>query len=189
EDRDLFIAASNSWIVGYDNVSRIPSWLSDALCRLATGGGFSTRKLYTDDEEQLFNAQRPVSLNGIEDFVNRPDLADRTIFLTLDPIPEDRRVFCLSTAPSALMPARCVMLPLCDVVHTQGRPPSLPMKEKQMFPGTAGAVGTAGGSPCLPCGIAALAATGSFAHQSFSSHAGGGWTHLISFAFRPWLSV
>jgi hypothetical protein len=91
EDRDLFIAASNSWIVGYDNVSRIPSWLSDALCRLATGGGFSTRKLYTDDEEQLFNAQRPVSLNGIEDFVNRPDLADRTIFLTLDPIPEDRR--------------------------------------------------------------------------------------------------
>jgi hypothetical protein len=91
EDRDLFIAASNGWIVGYDNVSRIPSWLSDALCRLATGGGFSTRKLYTDDEEQLFNAQRPVVLNGIEDFVNRPDLADRTIFLTLDPIPEERR--------------------------------------------------------------------------------------------------
>jgi hypothetical protein len=91
EDRDLFIAASNGWIVGYDNVSRIPSWLSDALCRLATGGGFSTRKLYTDDEEQLFNAQRPVVLNGIEDFVNRPDLADRTTFLTLDPIPEDRR--------------------------------------------------------------------------------------------------
>jgi hypothetical protein len=91
EDRDLFIAASNSWIVGYDNVSRVPSWLSDALCRLATGGGFSTRKLYTDDEEQLFNAQRPVALNGIEDFVSRPDLADRTIFLTLEPIPEDRR--------------------------------------------------------------------------------------------------
>src|SRR5215471_14075612 len=91
EDRDLFIAASNGWIVGYDNVSRIPSWLSDALCRLATGGGFSTRKLYTDDEEQLFNAQRPSVLNGIEDFVNRPDLADRTVFLTLEPIPEDRR--------------------------------------------------------------------------------------------------
>jgi hypothetical protein len=65
--------------------------LSDALCRLATGGGFSTRKLYTDDEEQLFNAQRPVALNGIEDFVSRPDLADRTIFLTLEPISEDRR--------------------------------------------------------------------------------------------------
>jgi len=91
EDRDLFIAASNGWIVGYDNVSRIPFWLSDALCRLATGGGFSTRKLYTDDEEQLFNAQRPSVLNGIEDFVDRPDLADRTVFLTLEPIPEDKR--------------------------------------------------------------------------------------------------
>jgi hypothetical protein len=91
EDRDLFIAASNGWVVGYDNVSRIPSWLSDALCRLATGGGFSTRKLYTDDEEQLFNAQRPSVLNGIEDFVDRPDLADRTVFLTLEPIPEDKR--------------------------------------------------------------------------------------------------
>jgi len=72
-------------------VSRIAFWLSDALCRLATGGGFSTRKLYTDDEEQLFNAQRPSILNGIEDFVDRPDLADRTVFLTLEPIPEDKR--------------------------------------------------------------------------------------------------
>ena len=91
EDRDLFIAASNGWIVGYDNVSRMPAWLSDALCRLATGGGFSTRKLYTDDEEQLFNAQRPAVLNGIEDFIDRPDLADRAVFLTLEPIPENRR--------------------------------------------------------------------------------------------------
>jgi len=91
EDRDLYIAASNGWVVGYDNVSRIPSWLSDALSRLATGGGCSTRKLYTDDEEQLFSAQRPTVLNGIEDFVGRPDLADRTIFLTLEPIPEERR--------------------------------------------------------------------------------------------------
>src|SRR5262245_64966627 len=85
EDRDLFIAASNGWIVGYDNVSRVPPWLSDALCRLATGGGFSTRKLYTDDEEQLFNAQRPTILNGIEDFIDRPDLDSGTIVLKLAP--------------------------------------------------------------------------------------------------------
>ena len=69
----------------------MPPWLSDALCRLATGGGFSTRKLYTDDEEQLFNAQRPTVLNGIEDFIDRPDLADRAVFLTLEPIPENKR--------------------------------------------------------------------------------------------------
>lgn len=39
----------------------------------------------------LFDAARPVILNGIEDIVTRPDLADRAVFLTLEPIPEDRR--------------------------------------------------------------------------------------------------
>src|SRR5215472_4527217 len=82
--------------------------------------------------------------------------------------------------------ARCVMLPLCDVVHTQGRPPSLPMK-KNKCPREQREQRE--GSPCLPCGIAALAATGSLAHQSFSSHAGGGWKHPISLAFRLWLCV
>jgi hypothetical protein len=58
---------------------------------LATGGGFAVRQLYTDQDEVLFDAARPVILNGIEDIVTRPDLADRAMFLTLEPIPEDRR--------------------------------------------------------------------------------------------------
>jgi hypothetical protein len=61
------------------------------LCRLAVGGGFATRQLYTGQDEQLFDAQRPIILNGIEDIVNRQDLADRSIFLDLDPIPENAR--------------------------------------------------------------------------------------------------
>jgi hypothetical protein len=72
-------------------VSRLSAWISDTLCRLATGGGFATRQLYTDQEEVLFDAARPVILNGIEDFVARPDLADRAIFLTLRAIPEEDR--------------------------------------------------------------------------------------------------
>ena len=39
----------------------------------------------------LFDAARPVILNGIEDMVRRPDLADRGLFLTLEAIPENRR--------------------------------------------------------------------------------------------------
>jgi hypothetical protein len=65
--------------------------LSDALCRLATGGSFAVRQLYTDDEEILFEATRPILLNGIEEVVSRPDLGDRTIFLTLSPIAEANR--------------------------------------------------------------------------------------------------
>jgi hypothetical protein len=91
EDRDLFIAASNGHVLAFDNVSGLPAWISDTLCRLATGGGFAVRKLYTDQDEVLFDATRPVILNGIEDIVTRPDLADRAVFLTLEPIPEDRR--------------------------------------------------------------------------------------------------
>lgn len=91
EDRDLFIAASNGHVLVFDNVSGLPAWISDTLCRLATGGGFAVRQLYSDQEEVLFDAARPVILNGIEDIVTRPDLADRAVFLTLEPIPEERR--------------------------------------------------------------------------------------------------
>ena len=91
EDRDLFIAATNGHVLTFDNVSGLPGWISDTLCRLATGGGFAVRQLYTDQDEVLFDAARPVVLNGIEEIVTRPDLADRAIFLTLELIPEERR--------------------------------------------------------------------------------------------------
>ena len=91
EDRDLFIAACNGHVLAFDNVSALPAWISDTLCRLATGGGFALRQLYTDQDEVLFVAARPMILNGIEGIVTRPDLADRAVFLTLEPIPEERR--------------------------------------------------------------------------------------------------
>ena len=91
DERDLFIAASKGHVQAFDNVSALQPWLSDALCRLATGGGFGTRRLRTDQDEVLFDGARPVILNGIEDIVTRPDLADRAMFLTLEPIPEERR--------------------------------------------------------------------------------------------------
>ena len=56
EDRDLFIAANNGHVLAFDNVSGLPAWISDTLCRLATGGGFAVRQLYTDQDEVLFAA-------------------------------------------------------------------------------------------------------------------------------------
>ena len=89
--RDVMIAATNSWMVAFDNLSELQPWLSDCLCRLSTGGGFSTRELYTDMDEMIFSAQRPALLNGIEEIVTRGDLLDRSLLLDLPPIPEDRR--------------------------------------------------------------------------------------------------
>jgi hypothetical protein len=74
KDRDPFIAPSNGHVLAFDNVLGLAAWISDTRCRLATGGAF-----------------RPVIPNGIEDVVTRPDLADRAVFLTLEPIPEERR--------------------------------------------------------------------------------------------------
>lgn len=92
DTRDLVIAAKNAWIPAFDNLSHIPTVLSDDLCRLATGGGFGTRELYTDDEEVLFDAQRPIIVTGIEDLATRGDLLDRALLVELPSItPADRR--------------------------------------------------------------------------------------------------
>jgi hypothetical protein len=91
EERELMIAANNGYLLAFDNLSGLPNWLSDALCRLASGGSFAVRRLYTDDEEVLFQAARPVLLNGIEEVISRPDLGDRAIFLTLTPIGDAQR--------------------------------------------------------------------------------------------------
>src|SRR5262249_13891596 len=61
---------------------------SALLCRLASGGSFAVRQLYTDE---LFKAARPALLNGIEDIIGRSHLADRAILLTLGPTGEQRR--------------------------------------------------------------------------------------------------
>ena len=91
EERDLFISALNMHVQAFDNISSLSPWMSDALCRLATGGAFVTRELYTDLDETLIDAVRPIVLNGIEDFVTRPDLADRSVFIELEKIAEDQR--------------------------------------------------------------------------------------------------
>ncbi len=90
EERDLLVAARNSWVVAFDNLSNVREWLSDALCRIATGGGYSARQLYTDSDEVIFEAMRPVVLNGIPDLATRPDLADRAIILKLPTIDETK---------------------------------------------------------------------------------------------------
>lgn len=91
DERDLMIGASNNWIMALDNLSVIAPWLSDALCRLSTGGALTTRTLYTDDDETLLEAKRPVIINGIGGVATRPDLLDRAVLLKLPQIPEDKR--------------------------------------------------------------------------------------------------
>jgi hypothetical protein len=88
---DLMITAVNGWLLAFDNLSSLPNWLSDSLCRLASGSGFATRALYSNEERNVIYAQRPIILSGIDEFVRRGDLADRAVFLHLPAIINSKR--------------------------------------------------------------------------------------------------
>jgi hypothetical protein len=90
-ERDLAISANKVWVLSFDNLSGLKASLSDAFCRISTGGGLATRTLFTDDSEKTFRLNRPLILNGISDIATRHDLADRSLIVTLPPIPEDKR--------------------------------------------------------------------------------------------------
>jgi putative DNA primase/helicase len=72
------------------NISHIPPWFSDSLCRLASGDAFVAVKLYTDDELAIHKAKRPVIVNGIPRLAEREDLASRTFSIHLPPFTDDR---------------------------------------------------------------------------------------------------
>ncbi len=91
EERDIFISAMNRHVFACDNVSAIGDGFSDALCRIATSGGFSARALHTDGDEVIFTVTRPLLLNGIPSTIlGRPDLADRAINVELRPLRQRR---------------------------------------------------------------------------------------------------
>lgn len=80
-ENDLVIMAKRNRVLGFDNVSTIPEWLSDSICILSTGGNLLRRRLYTDDDMIAYGQKKPVLLNGIGDIVTRPDLLDRSIVI------------------------------------------------------------------------------------------------------------
>lgn len=91
-DMDSWVtAAAGSWVVGLDNLSAVPDWLSDTLCRAATGDGDVRRQLYTDSGLAVFAFRRVLLLNGIDLGGLRGDLTERLLAVRLDAIPDAHR--------------------------------------------------------------------------------------------------
>jgi hypothetical protein len=132
DERDLFVAARIRHVLAFDNLSGIAAPMSDALCRIASGAGFGTRANYTDDEEVLFDGARPIILNGIEDIVSRPDLAERSIFSTCELIDDAQRLPEAEVWKAFNREHSSILGALLDAVSTglrneaSVRPPSLP---------------------------------------------------------------
>jgi len=91
-EADLAISATNGRIVALDNLSAVPPWLSDAICRLSTGCTFARRRGQSDHEqENVHRRSAPSLLTGLEISLRGADLADRTINIGLDAIPANKR--------------------------------------------------------------------------------------------------
>lgn len=88
--RDLDVVAANNAIVSINNVSDLSDEMSDSLCIIATEGGSESRQLYTDSGECILDTNRPVIVNGISKISTRGDLLDRTIFINLERLTNDR---------------------------------------------------------------------------------------------------
>lgn len=91
-EHELMIIASENFLLLFDNASSVRWEISDSLCAIATASGFSTRRYYTDNELRTFLVCRPVLLNGIGQFADRPDLLERSIQLHLPKMPNEKRL-------------------------------------------------------------------------------------------------
>ncbi len=88
----LAVSASRRLLMVYDNVGHISADQSDDLCRIATGFGYSTRTLFSTDEETTFEFARPQIVTAIDSLVTRDDLADRVLMIQLGEISEQQRL-------------------------------------------------------------------------------------------------
>lgn len=88
---ELTQQAYHHYICIYDNVSRLPKVISDWICRVVTGEGYSKRELYTDEGDIIFTALRKVFLNGINLAGTEPDFLDRAIKYQLSRLSKEQR--------------------------------------------------------------------------------------------------
>lgn len=91
DEGQVAVHSRSEWVICYDNMSGLPSGISDVFCRMSTGGAYKTRKLYTDADSEILEIQRPLLLNGIEDIARNGDLVERTLKVFLPAIKDGRR--------------------------------------------------------------------------------------------------
>jgi Bifunctional DNA primase/polymerase, N-terminal len=80
----------HNYVCYFDNISIVPGWISDQLCRAVTGSGFSKRELYSDDEDIIYSFKRCIGFNGINLGATKADLLDRGIIIELQRISKEK---------------------------------------------------------------------------------------------------
>jgi hypothetical protein len=89
--KDLAIAGQNAHVLCFDNLRNFKANMADMLCIAATGGTITSRQLYTDADQQAIPLHVALILNGIHQFIDQPDLAQRCLPIHLTPIDPAKR--------------------------------------------------------------------------------------------------
>lgn len=89
---DLAQCLDHHGVPCFDNLTSIPGWAADLLCRGVTGGAFSKRELYSDDSDIILSFKRPMIITGINIPTHAPDLLDRLLLIELERIAPDKRI-------------------------------------------------------------------------------------------------
>ncbi|MGA9841771.1 MAG: hypothetical protein WBP64_03190 [Nitrososphaeraceae archaeon] len=76
---DFIINLAHNYYNAYDNVRKIPQWLSNDICAATTGAGFSMRTLYTTAEETYLKFKRCFALSSIGASLTEDDALERCI--------------------------------------------------------------------------------------------------------------
>ena len=79
------------WIAAFDHVSRLPSPLTGALCRLAAGGGYWREDPADEYGPVMIDLRRPILLVLAPGTPLPPELASRALVVDLPALPPERR--------------------------------------------------------------------------------------------------
>jgi hypothetical protein len=89
---ELVLALDQNYMPILDNVTAISGWCSDLLCQAVTGGSFTKRQLYTDQEQVLLTFRRPITITALTMPRTPADLPDRSLVLNFERIESTSRV-------------------------------------------------------------------------------------------------
>src|SRR5450755_2018982 len=105
DNREWAIFARASWAFSYDNITDIPPWLSNALCKGVTGDAVLQRVLHSDDDIGVYSFQRVIALTTIAiRHEVAGDLADRILLVEPEVIDKRRTEADVTAARAAALP-------------------------------------------------------------------------------------
>ena len=88
---DLKTILANNYVAAFDNTRTFSEAFSNILCPAITGGTATKRKLYTNSDQVVYKLHNMILINGIDVVPYKADLAERSLYFELKPIPSDKR--------------------------------------------------------------------------------------------------